>query len=307
MIVHNGLDNFTPDDFMVVTSGTFDGVHFGHGKILRRVVEIANANGGKSVVLTFWPHPRFVLGKNNLQLLTTLEEKTALIANHGIDHFVTIPFTREFSEYSSSKFIQEILVNGLGTKKLVIGYDHRFGKNREGSFEYLVEHADSFGFSVEEIPAQDIDNIAVSSTKIRNAFLEGHIDIGNEYLGRSYCLTGIVVKGEQIGRSLGFPTANLHVAEEYKLIPADGIYAVEVILKQQRLQGMLYIGPRPTLNGKSRSIEVNIFDFDQDIYGEKVTIEFIKQIRQDAKFESLLKLAKQLEKDKVEALKILRP
>lgn len=305
MNVVEGIKGFDQHEMMVVTSGTFDGVHFGHRKILRRVVEIARLHGGKSVVLTFWPHPRFVLGKNNLQLLTTMDEKIQLIAEEGIDYFVMIPFTKEFSQYSSSRFIKEILVDGLGTKKLVIGYDHRFGKNREGSFDYLVKHADNYGFSVEEIPEQDIDNIAVSSSKIRNALLEGQIDIGNEYLGRPYSITGKVVAGERVGRSLGFPTANVEVVEEYKLIPADGIYAVEVNCQQEIFRGMLYIGPRPTLNGKNRSIEVNIFEFDRDIYGETITINFIKQIRQDARFDSLEELKDQLFLDKEEALKIL--
>ncbi len=287
MKVIEGIQNFDKSDYMVVTSGTFDGVHFGHRKILRRVVEITKTHGGKSVVLTFWPHPRFVLGKNNLKLLSTLDEKIELIAEDGIDYLVKIPFTKEFSQYSSSRFIKEILVDGLGTNKLVIGYNHRFGKNREGSFEYLVQHAGKFGFSVEEIPAQDIDNIAVSSTKIRNALLEGQIDIGNGYLGRPYSITGKVVSGERIGRSLGFPTANVNVSENYKLIPADGIYAVEVICQKQKFKGMIYIGPRPTLNGKYRSIEVNIFEFERDIYNETLTIQFIKQIRQDARFETL--------------------
>ncbi len=305
MNVIEGIKGFDHKDIMVVTSGTFDGVHYGHRKILRRVVEIAQLHGGKSVVLTFWPHPRFVLGKNNLQLLTTMDEKIQLVAEEGIDYYVMIPFTKEFSQYSSSRFIKEILVAGLGTKKLVIGYDHRFGKNREGSFDYLVKHAGNFGFSVEEIPEQDIDNIAVSSSKIRNALLEGQIDIGNEYLGRPYSITGLVVTGEKVGRSLGFPTANVAVKEEYKLIPADGIYAVEVICQQERFKGMLYIGPRPTLNGKNRSIEVNIFEFDRDLYGKTITISFIKQIRQDARFESLEELKDQLFLDKEEALKIL--
>ncbi len=305
MNVVEGISGFDHKDLMVVTSGTFDGVHFGHRKILRRVVELAQSHGGKSAVLTFWPHPRFVLGKNNLQLLTTLEEKIELISDAGIDYFIKIPFTKEFSQYSSSRFIKEVLVDGIGTNKLVIGYDHRFGKNREGSFEYLVKHAESFGFTVEEIPAQDIDNIAVSSSKIRNALLEGQIDIGNEYLGRSYSITGQVVAGEKVGRSMGFPTANIEIKEEYKLIPADGIYAVQVIYGKQTFGGMLYIGPRPTLNGTNRSIEVNIFEFDQDIYHQTITIQFIAQIRQDARFDSIDALKDQLILDKENALRIL--
>ena len=289
---------------MVVTSGTFDGVHYGHRKIFKRLVQLARANNGKSVVLTFWPHPRFVLGKNNLKLLSTLEEKTQLIADEGIDYFVKIPFTREFSQLTSSEFIQQILVEGVGTNILVIGYDHRFGKNREGSFDYLKEHSKEYGFEVEEIPAQDIDNISVSSSKIRRALQDGQISIGNDYLGRPYSFSGTVVGGEKIGRSLGYPTANINIEEEYKLVPADGIYAVEVKVKNRNYRGMLYIGPRPTLNGKDKTIEVNIFDFSDDIYDERITVDLIQRIRGDARFDSLEELKNQLTLDKAATLEI---
>jgi len=308
MKVIEGIEDFPRDQFLVVTSGTFDGVHYGHKKILRRVKELASANNGKSAVLTFWPHPRFVLKKDEteLKLLSTLNEKIKLIANEGIDYFVIIPFTKEFSQYSSSRFINEIIAKSLGTDVLVIGYDHRFGRNREGSFEYLKEHSSEFGFKVEEIPEQDIDHIAVSSSKIRNALLEGQIDVGNEYLGQPYTLSGKVVEGEKIGRELGFPTANIHVEESFKLIPADGIYAVELLVRKNNCQGMLYIGPRPTLNGRERTIEVNIFDFEEDIYNENVEVSFIKQIRKDKRFDNLDQLKDQLGNDRIEALKILQ-
>jgi len=307
MKILNGIDDFPKDQYVVLTSGIFDGVHFGHQKILRRVSELAKSHNGISAVLTFWPHPRFVLHKqsDDLKLLSTLLEKQFLIAEQHIDFLIKIPFTHEFSQYSSLRFIQEILVEGLGVNKLVIGYDHHFGRNREGGFAYLKKNSLRYGFEVEEIPKQDIDNMAVSSTKIRQALTDGNVDLSFEYLGRPYSVTGKVVVGLKIGRQLGFPTANLEVSEQYKLIPADGIYAVFVKVNNKSYKGMLYIGPRPTLNGGSRTIEVNIFDFEDDIYGQNITVDFIKRIREDSKFSDLTLLKKQLSKDKQEALNIL--
>ncbi|MEQ9425721.1 MAG: bifunctional riboflavin kinase/FAD synthetase [Cyclobacteriaceae bacterium] len=307
MRIIENLKDFPKDQYSVVTSGTFDGVHFGHQEILHRVVQTAKDHNGLSSVLTFWPHPRFVLSKDStdLKLLTTFQEKAQLIEKAGIDFIVKIPFTKEFSKYSSSRFIEEILVEGLNLNKLVIGYDHRFGRNREGSFEYLKENSSQLGFEVEEIPEQDIDDIAVSSTKIREALLAGDIKTGNEYLGRSYSIKGTIIEGEKIGRKIGYPTANIHVDESYKLIPGDGIYAVRSTIEESAYDGMLYIGPRPTLNGQHRSIEVNLFDFDRDIYGKEIEIQFIEAIRKDAKFENLEQLSQQLNKDKEIALKLL--
>jgi len=307
MRVYNGLNEFEPLEFAVVTSGTFDGVHIGHQKILERVNKIARANQGESVIITFWPHPRHVLfpDQQDLKLLTTFEEKIELIKEAGIDHLLKIPFTREFSELSSQEFIEEVLIKTINTKKLVIGYDHRFGKNREGSFEHLIKNAAEYGFEVEEIPKQEIDNVGVSSTKIRRALLDGKVEEANEYLGRDYSFSGIVVKGEKVGRQMGFPTANIEIMNPYKLIPNDGIYAVKIQSGSDSFSGMLYIGNRPTLKGGTRSIEVNIFDFDSDIYGESLTIYLVKKIRDDAFYENLEELRLQLFEDKKIAREIL--
>ena len=261
----------------VVTSGTFDGVHVGHQKILQRINKLARDNNGQSVVVTFWPHPRFVLGNGwgDLKLLTTFEEKAELLAENGIDFLVKVPFTRAFSELSSADFIREVLVDKIGTRKLIIGYDHKFGKNREGSFEYLKENQELFGFEIEEISRQDIDSVGVSSTKIREALLSKDVGTAQKLLGRPYHLKGIVTKGDQLGRKLGYPTANIYIAEEFKLIPADGVYAVRVHMNTGSYQGMLNIGVRPTISGKRRQIEVNIFDFGEDIYGRSIQLEFV--------------------------------
>lgn len=292
----------------VVTSGTFDGVHVGHQKILERLKEIAARIDGESVVITFWPHPRFVLypEENTLKLLSTFEEKVTLLENLGIDHLVRIHFTHSFSQLSSDEFIRKILIEKVGTRQLVIGYNHRFGRNREGSFEYLMAHADEYGFAVEEIPEQDVDDVAVSSTKIRNALEEGDVKTANEYLGRPYSIQGKVVSGERIGRSIGFPTANLQIPEPYKLIPADGAYAVRVEWEGNRLEGMMNIGYRPTVSGGTRqTIEVHIFDFEQQIYEQTLTVHFIGLIRKEKKFDGVEALQAQLTKDRQAAQKIL--
>ncbi|MFD0998474.1 bifunctional riboflavin kinase/FAD synthetase [Ohtaekwangia kribbensis] len=307
MKIYHGIDDFTRLDYAVVTSGTFDGVHVGHQKILNRLREIASRNNGETVVITFWPHPRLVLHPEDdtLKLLNTFEEKAELLKEQGIQHLIRIPFTKEFSQYTSEEFIQKILVETIGTKKLVIGYDHRFGHNREGSFEQLKINAPRYGFEVEEIPRQDVDHVGVSSSKVRKALEEGDIDTTTHFLARPYALTGRVVMGDKLGRLLGYPTANIEIDTKYKLIPADGIYAVTVLHEHTTYKGMLYIGNRPTVNGTKRNIEVNIFDFVKDIYGESLTLYFHKLIRGDAKFSDLEGLKVQLGIDKQDALRIL--
>lgn len=307
MKIYHSLEDFTRLSFGVVTSGTFDGVHLGHQKILQRVREIASKHGGESVVITFWPHPRLILRPEEpaLKLLNTFEEKAELLRKHGVQHLLRIPFTKEFSQISSMEFITQILVETMGTKKLVIGYDHRFGKNREGSFEQLKLNGPTYGFEVEEIPRQDVDHVGVSSTKIRKALESGDIDTANHFLGRPYLLSGRIVKGDKLGRVLGFPTANIDLDSHDKLVPAEGIYAVTVLYAHIEYGGMLYIGNRPTVDGSRRSIEVNIFDFEKDIYGETIQVSFQKLLRSDSKFEDLESLKRQLEKDKVAALKAL--
>ncbi|MEQ9415421.1 MAG: riboflavin biosynthesis protein RibF, partial [Cyclobacteriaceae bacterium] len=242
MKIYHSIDDFPKLNNAVVTSGTYDGVHIGHQRILERLKEIAQKYKGETVVITFWPHPRLVLypEENTLQVLNTFEEKAKLLRAQGIQHLLRIPFTKEFSQISSQEFIDNILVKQIGTKKLVIGYDHRFGKNREGSFEQLKLNGPQYGFDVEEISRQDVDNVGVSSTKIRKALVEGDIETANHFLGRPYSISGRVIKGEKLGRVLGFPTANVDVDSHYKLIPAEGIYTVTVSHGSKRYGGMLY-------------------------------------------------------------------
>lgn len=307
MKIYHGLEDFVRLEHAVVTSGTFDGVHLGHQKILARLRETASKNGGETVVITYWPHPRLVLHPHDssLKLLNTFEEKAERLKAQGIQHLVRIPFTKEFSQLTSEEFIIQILVQTIGTKKLVIGHDHHFGKNREGSFEQLKRNASAYGFEVEEIPRQDVDHVGVSSSKIRKALEIGDIETATHFLGNPYSITGRVVAGDKLGRILGFPTANIEIDTAYKLIPADAIYAVTVEYAHQRYKGMLYIGNRPTVQGIKRNIEVNIFEFNKEIYGESLTINFHSLIRRDSKFADLEELKKQLLLDQHEAQKIL--
>jgi riboflavin kinase/FMN adenylyltransferase len=307
MKIYYDPSDFTTLKSAVVTSGTFDGVHLGHQKILHRLKEIATSVNGETVVITFWPHPRLVLSgtSTSLKLLNTFEEKAELLKEQGIQHLLRVPFTKEFSQVSSAEFISRILVDIIGTKKLVIGYDHRFGKNREGSFEELKINGPTLGFEVEEISRQDIDHVAVNSSTIRRALEEGDVETAAHFLGRPYSLSGVVVTGDKLGRELGFPTANIEVDSHFKLIPAQGIYAVWIYHSGKKYGGMLYIGDRPTLGGSRMSIEVNIFDFNKDIYGETIKVTFQKFLRTDIKFDGLEPLKEQLRLDKETALRAL--
>ena len=256
MQIHWGIEQFKKLNYAVVTSGTFDGVHLGHQKILTRLVEIARNENGHTVLITYWPHPRLILYPDQeFKLLSSVDEKARILEQMGVDHLVIIPFNIEFSLQSSEAFIQDILVEKIGTKKLVIGFNHRFGKNREGSFQELMKDAPLYGFEVEEIPKQMIDHLSISSTKIRKALEAGKVEISNEYLGRPYDIHGIVVRGDQMGRKLGYPTANIRIDFEQKLIPADGIYAVQVIVDGVTYDGMANIGIRPTFEGLEKRIE----------------------------------------------------
>lgn len=307
MKLYYQLADFEPLKNAVVTSGTFDGVHVGHQRILSRLNEIAEKTGGESVVLTFWPHPRMVVSpdSNELKLLSTIDEKIVQLASYGVQHLLVLPFTREFSELSAEKYVQEILIDKIGTKTLVIGYDHRFGRNREGGFDYLKANQQRFGLNLEEIPRQEIDDLTVSSTKIRNALISGNVNLANHLLARPYSFTGIVVKGRQLGRQLGFPTANVQVREHYKLIPTNGVYAVKVLVRGEWLMGIMNIGNRPTVEGIGRTQEVHIFDFQEDIYGECLTVEIYAFIRPERKFESLDALKQQINNDLEQAKTIL--
>lgn len=314
MKVYNHIDEFKQIKNAVVTIGTFDGVHIGHQKIISRLQEVAQQKGGETVILTFFPHPRMILHPDdlNIKLISTMDEKAEHLANLGIDHLIITPFTRDFSNLSPQEYIREILVKKIGTTQIIIGYDHRFGKDRSGGLKELLYYSSELGYEVEEIPEQDIDDVAISSTKIRNAILSGDVKTAESFLGYPFHLTGKVIKGDQIGRKLGFPTANLFIEESYKLIPSDGIYAVSVDFrsgetKLKSANGMAYIGHRPTINGMSRNIEVNIFDFTEDIYGQTIRINFMEYMRGDQKFNSLEELKEQLGLDEVKARSILFP
>lgn len=307
MKIYSSIESFRNVKRPIVTTGTFDGVHFGHRKIIDRLKQVAQKNDGETVLLTFSPHPRMVLfpDDNDLKLLNTLEEKKALLAKAGIDHLIVHPFTKEFSRTSSINFVRDILVNQLNTHRLVIGYNHHFGRNREGSFDHLKEFAPVYGFEVEEIPVQLLDDVGVSSTKIRKALGRGDVKTAADYLGYEYPLSAKVVEGEQLGRTIGFPTANLVVEDALKLIPADGVYAVKVDLGARTYKGMMNIGVKPTLGSTQRTLEVNLFDFDEQIYGASVTIRFVERIRDEQGFENLEDLRSQLHKDKANALSVL--
>ena len=291
----------------MVTIGTFDGVHAGHQQIIRKLIAIAKESKGETVVLTFFPHPRIVLQPedSDLKLITTMKEREQLLRNFGIGHLIIQPFSKEFSRISATEFVRDVLIKKIGTKTLVIGYDHHFGRNREGSYKDLEEMSSVYKYRLEEIPEQVINHLAVSSTKIRQALLAGDIRTANSLLEHDFSIEGLVIRGENVGAQLGFPTANLEISEPYKLIPADGIYAVNIDLESQLLKGMLYIGNRPALNGRSRSIEVNIFDFDKEIYGKRLRILFREKIRDDMNFENLEQLRVKMMEDKVNATKIL--
>jgi len=289
----------------VVTTGTFDGVHFGHQKIIDRLKSVATKIGGESVLLTFHPHPRMVLfpDDEDLKLLSTREEKIKRLESAGLDHLIIYPFSRKFSRRTATEYVRDLLVNEIGVKTLVIGYDHQFGRNREGNFEQLIELAGIYDFKLEEIPAQELDDVKVSSTKIRNALLKGDVKTASKYLSHDYKVSGIVVKGRQLGRELGFPTANISVLDRYKLIPGDGVYAVNVKVNKGNFKGMLNIGYRPTVGGLYKAtMEVNIFEFNENIYGHFIGVEFVKRLRDEIKFDSVEELKIQLELDKIQAL-----
>ncbi len=307
MKIYHGLGEYSRVKNPVVTVGTFDGVHVGHSKIFRKMKEIAAKCGGETVVVTFHPHPRLVIhpDSKDLKFINTLERKYDLIARNGIGHLVIIPFTRAFASTSAETFVNEILVKEIGVCELVVGYDHHFGKNREGSFGELLRIANKLNFNVEQVCEQDVDNIAVSSTKIRNALNKGEIITANKLLGYEYSITGIVVGGNKIGRKIGFPTANIELKDHYKLITANGVYACRIEYDGKIYLGMGNIGYRPTIDHSDLTVEVHIFDVDREIYGESITIYFVDRIRDEVKFRDLDALKEQLVRDKVSVLRIL--
>ena len=306
MKVTYGLNNFKTISCAVATTGTFDGVHLGHRKILNQLVAKAKKVGGESVLLTFSPHPRIVLQPDvELELLSSENEKISLLEKTGIDHHIIHPFTREFSRTQSLDFVREYLVNKIGVKHLVIGYDHHFGRNREGSFDHLKEFGPIYGFEVEEIAAFDIDQVNVSSTKIRNALAEGNVELANMYLGTPYSICGKVIKGNQIGRTIGFPTANIECDFMQKLLPADGVYAGKLHVNGHTYNAMANLGSRPTIGSKQRKLEVHCIGTDIHLYESEVRFELYKFLRGIEEFANLDALKKQLEVDKKEANLIL--
>jgi riboflavin kinase/FMN adenylyltransferase len=286
----------------IVTIGTFDGVHLGHQKIIKHLVDLKNKQGGEIVLFTFDPHPRKVLfpDQKDLKLITTTEEKCSLLKQFGIDHVLVFPFTKAFSQMKAQDYISDIIAKGLKTKTLVIGYDHHFGSNREGNIDTLKQFAPIYNFNVEEIPAQEINQLNISSTRIRKAIDDGDIQTANDFLGYNFFITGTVIKGKQLGRTIGYPTANVFIEDTDKLIPKIGVYAVNVVLNDKTFKGMLNIGTNPTTDIDNKiKIEVNIFDFDKEIYGDVIKIEFLKRIRNEEKFANLDELKKALANDKI--------
>ena len=303
MRVHQSVENYDHKALLsVLTIGTFDGVHIGHQKLIERLNQIKSQDFERSMILTFYPHPRMVLDhSNDIKMLTTMDEKVYLLEKFGLDDLIIEPFTKEFSRLSALDFVRNILVNQLNIKKLVIGYDHHFGKNREGNFEQLSEYGELYGFKVEEITAQEIENVSVSSTKIRKALENGEMEKANKYLGYNYLLTGKIIKGQGIGRKINFPTINLHIAEDYKLIPNKGVYVVRANFNKKSSFGIMNIGFRPTVGGKGQTIEIHLLDFKDDLYGSQMQIEVLTRLRDEKKFESIDDLAKQISKDEKSA------
>ncbi|MFS4454905.1 bifunctional riboflavin kinase/FAD synthetase [Maribacter sp. 2304DJ31-5] len=291
---------------LAITIGTFDGVHIGHRKILERIINHAKDLALKSAVLTFFPHPRMVLQKDaDIKLLNTLDEKTAILRQMGLDILVIHPFTKDFSRLGATEFVRDLLVNKLKSKKIIIGYDHRFGRNRNANITDLIAFGNTLDFTVEEIPAQEIDDVSVSSTKIRKALEEGNMETANSYLGYSYMLTGTVQKGKGLGRQLNFPTANLVIEESYKLIPKNGSYIIKSNIRGRTVHGMMNIGYNPTVNGQTKTIEVHYFDFDDDLYGQKIQVDLLSRLRDERKFDSLEALKAQLARDKENSLQFI--
>lgn len=293
------LENIPQNEGFVVTQGTFDGVHLGHQHVLKQVVNIAKEYKKPSLLITFYPHPRLVINPNDstIKMLSSIEEKAKNILDMGIDYVLVLSFTHEISQYSPEKFVQEILVSKLNVKCMVVGYDHRFGKNRSGGFAELTQFSQKFNFQVAEIPASEIDEIAVSSTRIRKAIANGNLNEATELLGKPYTLTGVVVEGQKLGRQLGYPTANFSIDEPHKLIPPNGVYLGFVTILETKYKIMLNIGVRPTVDGTRQTIEAHIIDFNEDIYNQKFTIFLVQFLREEIRFNGLEALKIQLQKD----------
>ena len=302
MKIFHSIADFTSNKKTVVTLGTFDGVHLGHQKIINRLLNSVSNDDLETVVLTFYEHPRTVLhADDKIKLLNTNDEKVSLLENKGIDNLIIHPFDSDFYELSGEEFVKNILVDKLNIQKIIIGYDHRFGKNRSSDIHDLIYFGKKYHFDVEQISAREIDEISVSSTKIRNAILDGNIALANQYLGYNYLFSGKVIQGNQLGRQIGFPTANIFIENKQKIIPKNGVYTVSVIFNEKNFNGIMNIGLKPTVGGKNVSIEVNIFDFNQDIYNEEITVTVLEFIRSEIKFNDINQLKNQIKLDVIKA------
>lgn len=299
----NNIPTLSSEIKSCVTIGSFDGLHKGHIAILKRLINTAKEKSLTTVVFSFFPHPRMVLQNDvEIKLLNTLEEKQEILEKLGVDYLVNYPFSKEFSRMTAEEFVSKILIKGLHTEHIIIGYDHRFGRNRKADINDLIEFGEQYHFDIDQIKAAEINAIAISSTKIRTALSEGDITTANNYLGYEYRITGTVVSGNQLGRTITFPTANIQLSDPYKLIPKKGVYIVRSIIDQKKVYGMMNIGTKPTVEGKNQSIEIHFFDFSKDVYGSPLSVSFLYRLRDEHKFESVAHLKEQLEKDKIEAL-----
>ena len=306
MKIYKSIYEYNESKSSVVTIGTFDGIHKGHQKIFNKVINVSKQSNLSSVVLTFFPHPRIILNKyNDIKMIDTLDEKIEHLEKIGIDNLIIHPFDKKFSLLSADQFIKEYLVEKLKLKHIIIGYDHRFGKGREASVSDLKEYSSEFNFIVDEIDAQEIEKIAISSTKIRNSINEGDLETTEKYLGRFFSLSGKVVKGDGLGKQIDYPTANILIEEDYKIIPKDGVYYIRTTIDNKLYNGMMNIGHRPTIGNKAKSIEVNLFNFDRDIYDKIISIDVVVKIRDEKKFSSINALKAQLSKDEEHCLKLI--
>lgn len=307
MKVFHSINQFESKSKTIVTLGTFDGVHVGHKKIIERLLLSAKELNCESLVLTFFPHPRMVLQKDSdVKLLNTIEEKSDLLAKTGLDNLVIHPFDQAFSRLTAEEFVKNILVDAFNIKKIIIGHDHRFGRNRTANIDDLIAFSKIYDFEVEQISVQEINDVAVSSTKIRNAILDGNIELANTYLDYKYSFEGKIVKGKQLGRTIGFPTANFELENNYKLIPENGVYVIESQLNKKMFFGMMNIGFNPTVSGNAKTIEVYYFDFDGDLYNKKISVSILHRLRSEQKFDSLEALKKQLNLDKSASLDFIK-
>lgn len=307
MKIFHSINDFNSSKKTILTLGTFDGVHIGHQKILEKLTNNTRNEEYESLVLTFFPHPRMVLkGQSDIKLLNTIGEKIDLLEKLGVQNLVIHPFDETFSQLTAEEFVKTVLVEKFHIQKIIIGHDHRFGRNRTANIDDLISFGKQYDFEVEQISVQEIKEVSISSTKIRNALTEGNMALANDYLGYEYFVTGIVSKGKQLGKTIGFPTANLQIEENDKLIPKNGVYVVKSIIKQKTIFGMMNIGFNPTVAGEKLSVEVHYFDFDADLYHQEIRVSILEYLRAEQKFDSVAKLKEQLEKDKNAALSFIK-